>query len=65
MKPNLDTSDPGKAADVFARAVILLTRVVGYHAENCLRDRCKERLAYDSNCFDALVDTYFPELREQ
>ena len=59
---NLDTRDPGKAADVAGRAAILFARVSGYIAENTIRMRCGCGVAYDSNAFEAAIDECFPEL---
>ena len=61
----LDTSDPGKAADVAARAAILYATVSGFNAENTLRERRGEALAYDSFCYEAAIDDCFPEWRAE
>lgn len=58
----LDTSDPGKAADVAARAAILFARVSGYIAENKIRESSGHAVAYDANWFEAAIDECFPEL---
>lgn len=61
----LDTSDPGKAAEVVARSAILFAMVSGYNAENGVRSQLGQSLAYDANCFEAAIDECFPELRER
>ena len=58
----LDTSDPGKAANVVARAAILFAQVCGYNAENSIRISRQEALAFDYNCFDGAIEDAFPEL---
>ena len=65
MNPDvkLDTSDPGKAADVAGRAAILFARVSGYIAENLRRADRGAALAYDADSFEAAIDECFPELR--
>ena len=59
---SLDTSDPGKAADVAARAAILFARVSGYVAENQARMSQGHALAYLSDSFEAAIDDCFPEI---
>ena len=58
----LDTSDPGKAADVFARAAILFARTSGFVADNEMRARQDYMPAYDSAMFEEAVEECFPEL---
>lgn len=62
MKIDLDTSDPGKAADVMARAMILFALTCGKNAENEIRRRGDFALAYPSQSFEDDVIDLFPEL---
>jgi hypothetical protein len=57
----LDTSDPGKAANVAARAAILYATVCGFNAENDIRKTRGEAMAYDQDCYAAILDDCFPE----
>lgn len=57
----IDTSDPGKAANVAARAAILFARVSGFVAENQTRQQCDSALAYDAVAFENAITELFPE----
>jgi hypothetical protein len=60
-KIKLDTSNPGKVADVLARASILFARVSGYITENKRRESLGEAMAYDSDSFEEAIAECFPE----
>jgi len=62
IKNRIDTSDPGKAAGVAARAAILFARVSGYIADNRLRETQGYAPACDSIYFEAAIADCFPEL---
>jgi hypothetical protein len=64
-KIKLDTSNPGKASGVLARASILFARVSGYIAENKIRESLGEALAYDSDSFEEAIAECFPETLSQ
>jgi len=59
----LDTNDPGKAANVAARAAILYARVSGYNAENSMHHEQGHAIAYASDAFETAIEECFPELR--
>ena len=61
----LNTSDPGAAADVIGRAMILFARTSGYAAANQIRESSGYALMYADDSFEAAIDECFPELREQ
>jgi len=61
---NFDTSNPGKAADVVARAAILFTRTLGMEATNLKRQRDGQAPMYDVAAFDQLIEDIFPETQE-
>ena len=60
----LDTSDPGKAADVVARAAILFARVSGFNATNAQRQIQGYAIAFQDDAFEIAIDECFPERRE-
>jgi len=59
---SLDTSDPGLAANVAARAAILYARVSGYAAENHARMSQGHALAYLADSFEEAIADCFPEI---
>jgi hypothetical protein len=61
----IDTSDPGLAANVAARAAILFSKVSGMIAENQIREQQGQALAFDYNCFESVAEECFPELKEK
>lgn len=61
----LDTSAPGKAANVAARAAILFARITGMAADNTQREHNGYAMAYDRDCFEAAIEECFPELAER
>ena len=64
LRGTIDTSDPGKAANVVARAAILFARVCGFNALNEQRRRRDEAVAYLDVAYVQAVCDCFPELKE-
>jgi len=59
MEKQIDTSDSGKAALVFAEAAILFAKVSGYNAENMARERRGENLAYHEDSYAIAVADFY------
>lgn len=59
--PKIDTSDPGRAALVFACGTILLARVEGMRAENKVREIMREYPAHQENEFLFAIEDFLRE----
>ena len=65
MALSIDTSDPGKAANVVARSMILFARISEMNAANDVRKSLGYSIAFQDDAYAAAVEDTFPELREK